>query len=262
MWDLDHKDAEHWRIGASELWFWRRLLKVPWTARRSSNQSVLKEIHPEYSLEGLMQKLKLQYFGHLMRRANSLEKTLMLGKTEIRRRSGWQRMKWLNSITYSLDMSLSQLQDIVKDREAWRTAVHGVTKSWTLLKDWTMTITCYAFPTSVFETSAPNSLFQSRLSTQATVSHSILFISFTTLIIICDDFSYWFTHTLSTSPSRMNSLGGQEHSPIPLNASRVYHCVSVVSFNFPATDRPILETKFLITVSSFQQTTVYTMPSI
>ena len=143
------KMAEHWRTDASELWFWRRPLKVPWTARRSSNQSVLKEINPEYSLEGLMWKLKLQNFGHLMWRANSLEKILMLGKTEGRRRSRWQRMKWLNSITYTLDMSLSKLQDIVKDREAWRTAVHGVTKSWTLLRYWTMTITCYAFSTSV-----------------------------------------------------------------------------------------------------------------
>ena len=127
------KKAEHRRIGVFKLWCWRRFLKVPWTAR--SNQSILREINPEYSLEGLMLKLRHQYFGHLMRRADSLEKSLMLGKIEGRSRRGHQRMKWLDGVTNAMNMNLGKLREMVKDREVWKATVHGVVKSWTRLGD-------------------------------------------------------------------------------------------------------------------------------
>ena len=144
VWELDCEESWHWRIDAFELWCWRRLLRVPWTARRS-NQSILKEISPRCSLEGMMLKLRLQYFGHLMRRVDSLEKTLMLGGIGGRRKRRQQRMKWLDDITDSMDVNLSELREMVMDREARCAAIHGVTKSRTRLSDWTKNYSLHLF---------------------------------------------------------------------------------------------------------------------
>ena len=168
------KKAECRRIDAFELWCWRRLLRVPWNARRS-DRSILKEISPEYSLDGLMLKLKLQYFGHLMQRADSLEKTLMLGKIEGRKRRGWQRMRWLDGITDLVDMSLGRLRELVMYREAWHDAAHGVTKSRTRLSDWTEMWCCpWSTPCSTCQIQASYCCYyHSRSSSKCKSSRSL-----------------------------------------------------------------------------------------
>ena len=185
------KKAERRRIDAFEVWCWRRLLRVPWTSGRS-NQSILKEISPGCSLEGLMLNLKLQYFGHLMWRVDSLEKTLMLGGIGGRRRRGRQRMRWLDGITDSIDMSLSELWELVMDREAWRAAIHGVAESWTRLSNWTeLSIQMFFWWICGGESGLPV-LFLCNLRTAPLISH------------ICNYFSSWFPSFFNTTTNDLS----------------------------------------------------------
>ena len=194
------KKAECRRIDAFELWCWRRLLRVPWAVRRS-NQSILKEISHEYSLEGLMLKLKLQYFDHLMWRTGSLEKTLMLGKIEGRRKRGWQRMRWLDGITDSTDMSLSKLWEIVKDREAWYAALHEATKNWTWLSEWTTTNLHNDVVSPSYVIGLISQLFDKK-ETKQTGSNPSRFDSI--VHVLFSTRSYYWTHTIPTNAKTLN----------------------------------------------------------